>query len=260
MARSAERLGKSDIPLHPIYMQHVAVYGFAKKFARDKTVLEVGCGEGYGAGLLAEEARRIVGIDYSPDAIEKAKAGQSSGKIEFLCREIDALASERSEGFDLICSFQVIEHIARPEKFLSKIQSLLKPGGIFILSTPNNKMSIVEHPYHYREYDKVTLQALLSKYFSKVDLYGLFFSERVAQFRKKRIRGSHGILRLDPLRLHRLLPRRIRRYIFDVVSWLLSDAIYREDASLVENITQDDYWIDARCVEDGIDLIGVCQR
>lgn len=259
MRTTAERSSQSDISIHPIFCQHLAAYEYARQFVEDKIVLDVGCGEGGGTNLLADKAKKIIGVDYSDVAIKKARENYTSPTIEFICQDINRLKFE-NESFDIVLAFQLIEHLKKPDILLSSIKCWLKPEGIFIFSTPNRKASIVQHPYHFREYDKEELKSLLKKYFSQVDLSGLQFSPKVRAFREMRKSQSQSLLKIDPLKLHLLLPRFIKRKIFDFIASRMSEKIYLENRDLTEGIATNDYWITMQDIDLAIDLVGVCRK
>lgn len=256
--KTAERLSHTDLSISPIFYQHLAVYKYAASFVKDKIVLEFGCGEGYGAKLLSEFAARVVGIDYSKDAINSAKKNYASHNIEFICRKAESTKIDK-EKFDVICSFQVIEHIAKPNKFLLEVKRLLKPGGIFLLSTPNKKASLIIHPYHFREYTKEELAALIKNFFADAEIYGLQYSQKAGKFRDMRRKGSQGLLSVDPLKVHMLLPKFFRQKIFDFFSAVLSEKIYSKNTELAEGIGADDYWVSKDEIDRAIDLVAICK-
>lgn len=259
MAKTAERSSETDITINPLFRQYLAAYEYALQFAKDKVVLDVGCGEGYGTNLLASVAKKAVGIDYSKEALDKASKNYASDKTVFFRNNINHIVLA-DESFELIVAFQVIEHLARPHILLSKIRDLLKVSGIFLLSTPNKEASIIENPYHYMEYDRETLKRLLDKYFSRVEIYGMRFSQKAARFREKRKTESQNFLKLDPLKLHRLLPVFIRRALFDLVAEKLSKKIYLKDRELTESIAASDYRVSQAEIDLSIDLMAVCRK
>lgn len=256
---TAERSSPVDITINPIFRQHLSAYEYAAQFVKEKKVLELGCGEGYGTVLLAQSASKICALDYSKTAIEKAKKNYQVNNLEFICRDVNRLNFE-PDSFEVIVAFQFIEHLKKPEPIFLSISNLLKSPGIFLSSTPNKKASLVQQPYHFKEYDKDELQQTLKNYFANVAIYGLQFSQRVAAFREKRRQASQSLLRLDFMKLHRLLPRFIRQKAFDLAAAKLSEKIYLENRDLVESITTADYWVSDKDIDSAIDLISVCQK
>jgi len=101
-----------------------------------RRVLDVGCGAGLVAEPLARLGGSVTAIDAAPESIAVARehAAAMGLVIDYRACGVEALEEPR---FDLITSLEVIEHVANPAMFLGAIAKLLKPGGLFILSTPN---------------------------------------------------------------------------------------------------------------------------
>ena len=117
-----------------IFWEHVARYRFAKEFVRGKRVLDIACGEGYGAaGLARAGARSVVGIDVSADVCDHARR-----KYGLDARAGDAQAIPLPDrSIDVIVSFETIEHVDQPGVFLGECARVLVPDGMLIVSTPN---------------------------------------------------------------------------------------------------------------------------
>jgi ubiquinone/menaquinone biosynthesis C-methylase UbiE len=166
-----------------LYYQHIARYLFATKFVEEKLVLDVACGTGYGTALLAEKAYRAVGIDISKEAIIHCKKVYKEDSVCFLNMDCTSLAFP-NEIFDSIVSFETIEHIYDPEKFVKELYRVLKPGGQVLISTPNrdlykvyNKNKVNRH--HIHEFDASEFQKLMGSYFEIEKISGqLYFSKK----------------------------------------------------------------------------------
>jgi len=163
--------------------QHLAAYAFTRQFARGKRVLEIGFGEGYGANYLAEVAQDVTGIDAAPGNIPRAHAKYPRSNLHFLHMEGSVLKFPDAS-FDVVGSFQVIEHIPEPQlvSFLSEIRRVLKPDGLCCISTLNLEHNMKPgKPYnklcfHEKEFTGSELRALLERVFPHVELYGLYLS------------------------------------------------------------------------------------
>jgi len=119
-----------------LVLEHLVRYRFAARFAGTCKVLDVGCGSGHGASLLAQEANRVVGIDSAPEAIFYAQKNYLRANLTFALGDCRSLPF-RDRIFDLVVMFEVIEHVAEQKQSLSEIQRVLTPDGMLILSTPN---------------------------------------------------------------------------------------------------------------------------
>jgi ubiquinone/menaquinone biosynthesis C-methylase UbiE len=156
-------------------------YVFASKFVKGKSVLDAGCGIGYGSNFIAKAgAKKVIGIDISKDAIKVAKQRYENEQIQFMIMDITQLEFPENS-FDVICCFEVIEHIKNYHKALSELKRVLKNGGLCIISTPNKEISSPRrkepiNPFHVKEFSPAEFYGLLKKYFDDISLYGQSFS------------------------------------------------------------------------------------
>lgn len=157
---------------------HLARYEFAKELVIGKNVLDVACGSGYGSAILkAAGAAKVVGLDISSKTIEYAKADFQNQGVEFVVGNAEDLSAYR--GFDVIVSFETIEHLQHPEKFLQEISRALAPDGILIISTPRREREgSPGNPFHVKEWTEDEFAALLSRHFRLVNSYGQYGLEK----------------------------------------------------------------------------------
>jgi len=173
---SGERiLLEKETPL--MIARHFSAYRFVKDYISNKQVLDIGCGEGYGTHYLSGFAREAVGIDYDDSIINYAKDKYRKENLRFYCFNIEDLHNFAKK-FNVICSFQVIEHLRDTDKFLEDIKALLEEGGVFICSTPN-RLDASPHSetpfnkFHAKEYDFLEFKELIERHFKDAEMFGL---------------------------------------------------------------------------------------
>ena len=154
-----------------IFTEHLARYKFAAQFVAGKTVLDFGSGEGYGASLLAARgATHVSGIDISPVAIEHARNKYLQQSIDFVCADCLSVPF-KDNSFDLVTSFEVIEHLTDHEGYLGEACRLLKENGTLIISTPNIIHSDGSNHFHLKELTLNDFMELLQRHFINVRIF-----------------------------------------------------------------------------------------
>lgn len=159
-----------------IWYEHWHRYHFAANLVRDAEVLDVACGAGYGSALLARYAKRVVGVDISSDTIGHARSTYATlSNVDFQQADCTALPFADAS-FDAVVSFETIEHIEGQEKFLDEVARVLRPDGLFVLSSPNrleySDRRNFANPYHVRELYREELTALLAPRFPHTRWFG----------------------------------------------------------------------------------------
>jgi len=157
------------------YQEHIHRYAFALNFCKDKIVLDLACGVGYGSYyLLKNGAKSVIGVDISRDAITYAKSHYIHPKIEFIVGDATKLPFS-DNSFDVIVSFETIEHVKGYEKYLLECKRILKRRGIFICSSPNKRLSsprgTSSNPYHLQEFYLEEFCEMMNENFKDVELY-----------------------------------------------------------------------------------------
>ncbi len=149
-------------------IEHLHRYFLARQLARGKEVLDVASGEGYGAALLAQVARRVFGVEIDADAITHAALAYPRENLRFLRGDACAIPLATAS-VDLVTSFETIEHFYDHETFLTEIKRVLRPGGMLILSTPDRDItspaSTPPNPYHVHELTRDELRTLIARHF-----------------------------------------------------------------------------------------------
>lgn len=146
------------------FRRHEVVYQRLAQRCSQRDVLEAGCGEGYGADLLAGVARRVVGLDYDESAVAHVRARYP--RVEMRHGNLAELPLSDGE-VDVVVNFQVIEHLWDQGQFVTECARVLRPGGALLMSTPNRitfspGLDTPLNPFHTRELNAAELTELLT--------------------------------------------------------------------------------------------------
>jgi glycosyltransferase involved in cell wall biosynthesis/SAM-dependent methyltransferase len=176
---TGERLLPWDFQYPQNHYEHLQRYYFASQFAAGCSVLDLGSGEGYGADILAAVAQETTGVDVSPETVEWANQKYKRSNLKFICGSATNVPIPGESIFDLVVCFEMIEHIADQEALLREVKRLLKPGGTFILSTPNKTVYSDEphyqNPFHVRELYIPQFKQLIESFFQ----HSFYIGQRV---------------------------------------------------------------------------------
>ena len=191
----------------PLFIaRHFCAYKFAGGYCAGKKVLDIGTGEGYGAHYLSKISREVIGLDYDAQAVSFAKEKYKAENLQFCQLNIKNLKSI-GKLFEVVCCFQVIEHIEDADNFLEQIREILTDSGVFICSTPNKldaspNSDTPLNKFHVLEYEPEEFTGLLGKYFGKVDIYGLKRGKRLIFYRRLKKIGVFNFLPInfDPVK------------------------------------------------------------
>jgi SAM-dependent methyltransferase len=245
---TGERVSVAEGGFNPTFQRHVAAYRLAGRLLGQGRVLDLGCGTGHSYREL--EPRITVGVDIEPSVL----AGQE--------RETHVADMRRlpfsSSSFASVISVQSLEHVPDPESVLAEVVRVLQPGGRALFVTPNRLTfspgGEVIDPYHYVEYDSEELSRLCQPFFAQVEVLGLHGSERYLGLVAAERRRLNRLLALDPLKLRRLTPRRLRQRLYD---WRLRrDRLDPQPGAL--DISPDDFRLSGDCLPAALDLVAVC--
>jgi len=169
-----EFTGERFIPNIPelkhLYQEHIIRYQFASQFVREKKVLDAGCGTGYGSFLILKQgATHVTGIDNSSEAIDFCKKHYRDKNLDFKIDDCTKCHLKDSS-YDVVVSFEVIEHVSDANSCLSEMKRVMKKNGIFVVSTPNKLIYPEGNIFHTKEFSESEFKSLLKKFFKNVTI------------------------------------------------------------------------------------------
>jgi SAM-dependent methyltransferase len=233
---TAQRVSARDASDNFVLARSVLAYREAARRIGG-SVLEIGTGSGYGVEILAPKAAALVTVDKHIPAGGVMPPG---GNVEFRRMRVPPIDLP-SGVFDWVAAFQVIEHIGDDFLFLDEVARVLKPGGRFIVTTPNAPRSLTRNPWHVREYTAGEFTSLVESRFGRVEAMGVFGDERVEEYYERNRESVRRIERLDPLDLQHRLPRWMLRLPYDVANRLNRRRLLARDEELTRSITPENY-------------------
>ncbi len=158
-----------------IAYEHWHRYAWVSRWLSGKSVLDAACGEGYGSALLAQSAAEVTGVDVSAASVEHARRRYETENLRF--EQADCLALPlQDDSFDVVVSFETLEHLADHDGLMQEFLRVLKPDGFVVLSSPDRKTYTDDtgyvNPFHVRELYRPEFEALLDRHFAAWRLFG----------------------------------------------------------------------------------------
>ncbi len=253
MRVTGERIVTQEGGFNPTWQRHTANYRFAADALPPGPgpVLDLGCGSGHAAHYLG--GRWSVGVDLDHAALASQARAATVGDLRSLPFRAGAFAS-------VVC-LHAVEHVPDPELVVAECSRVVAPGGLVVMATPNRltfgRPDEVIDPYHFVEFSPDELRVLCATRFAQVVVHGLFGSPQYMEFFQTERRKLDRLLALDPLRLRRLVPRKIRQQLYD---WRLTKERSHDASPLAGRITVDDFSLQDHNLGDALDLIAVCSQ
>jgi SAM-dependent methyltransferase len=248
------------------WLNHLYAYKYAMRFAQNNFILDIGCGTGYGIPELSTKAYDTVGIDIQREAVRDCHL-EYSAKSSFSVASGDNLPF-KNDSFDLVVSFQVIEHI-HPDavlNYLKEIKRVMKHDGILIVSTPNKRLRLLPlqkpwNPEHKKEYNAKELDRLLKGIFEEVKILGLSATRDAYLVEYNRVKPSPlHVYVIEPAvsALNRILSK----------SFIIKLKKVRAGKKLTKNQELDanykfslgDFQLSEKNLDASIDIYGICTK
>lgn len=223
-------------------------YEFIKTHVKDKVVLDAGCGQGYGAFFLSNFADSVFAIDIADEAINDAKKNYVRSNLHFKRMNVTKMEFP-DDSFDIVCSFEVIEHLDDYQTFLTEVVRVIKSSGYFFVSTPNREVfGGGELWCHETEFILEEIHKILNSCFNEVELFGQrSLNKAMSLYRNPLIRRINKIKALFDV-VH-LLP----------VKWKYSlEKLFTGHSS--EHAMSSDFVISKENVEQGVYFFAICRK
>jgi SAM-dependent methyltransferase len=215
------------------FRRHLAVYEWIAERCQGLRVVDLACGEGYGADVLARGAADVIGVDANPEAHEHARRRYVRRNLRFERGLVEEFDQER----DAVVFLQTIEHIHEPGRLLERIARV---APLAYISTPN-RLTLAppgaeksDNPWHLREYDLGQYRQLLEPHFSEVEVLGLFHS--------RKLRVHEVAIRAGWDRVHKAL--RLTKPFYD---------------RFIPAITSSDFALRSDSLERALDFLAICR-
>lgn len=157
------------------YYEHLCRYLFASCLVKNQSVLDAGCGVGYGSFLFSKAgAKKVVGIDISSEAIEYARVMYESSVVKFHTQDVEKISQTIGQ-FERVVAFEVIEHLNDQNAFLNGVKTVLSKNGVALFSTPNKERYLEKNKFHVHELTIKQFHVLLKKHFRYVEVFDQSF-------------------------------------------------------------------------------------
>lgn len=155
------------------YLEHMTRYFFASQFVKNKIVLDIACGSGYGSKIISDRgAKFVTGVDISEEAILYCKQEYANESIDFIKGGVERIPLGDGS-VDVVVSFETIEHVSQDmqKTFLKEVKRVLKKDGVFIVSTPNALVYPKGNEFHVYEMSPSEFRSALNEQFKENKMY-----------------------------------------------------------------------------------------
>lgn len=168
------------------FRRHEVAYAWLAPWCAGARVVDAGCGEGYGAALVAGTAAAVAGLDYAPDVL--AHVRESYRSVAPVRADLQRLPIADCAA-EVVVSSQTIEHLHDQPGFVAECARVLRPSGTLVVTTPNRLTFVPGNPFHTRELTAADLRDLLAPAFEVTRMLGVRHGRRIARWERR-----HGSL------------------------------------------------------------------
>ncbi len=243
-----------------LLLRQVFAYShIASLFSPSDIVIELGSGIGYGAAIIAQRALRVTGMDIDNETV--LFAAKKHGAPNCVFELYDGNSLPYADGsFSGALSVQVIEHVDDDRAFVAEAYRVLRPGGMFAVTTPNATYRIRRgarpwNAHHRREYYPDELESVLKTAFTDVKVGGITGVPLINELEFARVREG-GIPAFSGTRLSASIPEPIKIVLRRLISKPRITSVQTESC---DSFTLDDFSI-TQDMTKAIDLIAWCRK
>jgi len=248
-----------------IFLKQKKAYQFAREHCKNSYVLDYGCGAGYGTALLSKNSNRIIGVDINEEVIDFCIKTYNFHNLSFQNINNKYPLPFEDKLFDVIVTFQVIEHIHNVQTYLFELRRLLKDIGILFVTTPNRKYRLLPfqkswNKEHVKEYNLKGFRKELMSVFKKVKILGVYGKEEINRIEHKRV----SPMKIIPAKMLKVI---LPSYVFSSLKNL-----HQKTFSRKKNIISPDQEINLLCkysiddiivgenVGKSLDFLAICYK
>lgn len=263
-----------------IFLMHQKAYDLASSFSSGRNVLDWGCNNGYGLPILARSAKRVGGVDTNEACVAEARRLHPEFSEDiWLYDGVNIPVTERF--WDIVVSFQVIEHVPNVKAYVDDIVRVMKDTGIALFTTPNRLIRLDDdmkpwNEFHVTEFSAAQLASTLRDSFRYVQIFGMQGDPEILNVERKRCSMAREMARLSnsagnsilqstrtnvkrfvKSALPSKLVERLRTHQFGLTSrgWSQSMALKN-----LERFSTSDLCYTEDSVDDAVDLLAVCSN
>lgn len=272
--------GFGTVEEYVLHLIHLKAYEHASTICNGRNVLDWGCNNGYGLPVLAKTARRIGGVDSNPLCVQKARLLHPEYANDIWLYDGQHVPVP-DQDWDVVVSFQVIEHVKEVDLYLEAILSVMKDSGTALFTSPNREIRLDQgmkpwNEFHVTEFSAVDLAMVLRKHFRHVQVYGMQGDQEIIEIERSRCAHARSAARSKkaaplqgPHRFRWVMNRTVRSILPPHVLAHLRHRYRRTTieqtgqglpTAVIEHFSTSQLRYTERDVSSAVDLLAVCSN